>query len=298
MNVSDTGALAMDTAQLFRSPTETYRAVARAEIAAAVGAASPFTIEVAFLGGLTQAQMDAFTAAADRWVRIIVGNLPDVLVDGEVIDDVVILAQGAAIDGPGSILGQAGPTHLRPSTAGAAALIPAKGIMSFDIADLEQMAAAETLHDVITHEMGHVLGIGTIWTMKGLTQQEDPTNPVFIGELAMGEYGSLRGADPMPVPLENTGGPGTRGSHWREAVFEAELMTGFIDTPPNPCSRLTAASLQDCGYQVDLAAADAYALPDLRVLADAGLLVERTAPIDHGVMLPVIPVQLPPDSLV
>jgi hypothetical protein len=293
----NTGGHAMDTAQTFWSPTETYRVAARSEVAAAMGAVAPFTIEVEFLGGLTQRQMDAFKAAADRWVTVIVGDLPNVLVDGEVIDDVRILAQGAVIDGLGNILGQAGPTHLRPATAGAAALIPAKGIMTFDIADLEQMEAAETLNDVITHEMGHVLGIGTIWTMKGLTQQDDPNNPVFIGEHAMLEYGNLRGEGPTPVPLENTGGPGTRGSHWREVIFEAELMTGFIDSPPNPCSRLTVASLLDCGYQVDLNAADAFALPDLLVLAEAGLLVERTAPIDGGMMLPTIPVQLSPDSL-
>ena len=84
---------------------EVYRARADAQRAEALAATtSPFTIEVRFLGGLNEAQQGAFTAAADRWTRIIVGDLPDVLVDGEVIDDLVILAQGVAIDGPGDIL--------------------------------------------------------------------------------------------------------------------------------------------------------------------------------------------------
>ena len=78
---------------------------------------SPFTIEVRFLGGLTEAEKDAFKAAADRWAKAIVGDLPSVVVDGEVVDDVLILAQGTPIDGGGGILGQAGPTHLRPSPA-------------------------------------------------------------------------------------------------------------------------------------------------------------------------------------
>ena len=40
--------------------------------------------------------------------------------------------------------------------------------MSFDTADLASMEADGTLVDVITHEMGHVIGIGTIWEDKGL----------------------------------------------------------------------------------------------------------------------------------
>ena len=101
---------AMDTRQTFSDSTEVYRAAAPPAVAAAAGVASPFTIEVKFIGGLTQAQRDAFKAAADRWVRVIIGDLPDVLVEGDVIDDVLILAQGADIDGPNKVLGQAGPT--------------------------------------------------------------------------------------------------------------------------------------------------------------------------------------------
>jgi len=192
---------------------ETYRARAGAAVAeATAGAAagpSPYTIEVRFLGGLTQRQKDAFKIAADRWSRIIVGDLPSVIVDGETIDDLLILAQGADIDGPGRILGQAGPTRLRPRNANEAAFLPAKGEMTFDSADLEQMEAAGTLNDVITHEMGHVIGIGTVWTQKRLLKGAGTTNPTFTGKTAEQEYGRLRGNGPMPVPVENTGGPGT-----------------------------------------------------------------------------------------
>src|SRR3954452_12111358 len=165
---------------------ETYRARADEERAKVLAATtSPFTIEVRFLGGLTPTQQAAFTAAADRWTRTIVGDLPDVLVDGEVIDDLLILAQGTPIDGSGKILGQAGPTHLRPASAGPAAFLPVKGIMSFDTADLATMEADGTLHDVITHEMGHVLGLGTIWDRTGLLQDAGTDNPTFTGTGAM-----------------------------------------------------------------------------------------------------------------
>jgi Leishmanolysin len=278
---------------------QTYRAKADARRARAVAATtSPFTIEVRFLGGLNARQRAAFTAAADRWTRIIVGDLPSVLVDGEVIDDVLILAQGTAIDGRGGILGQAGPTHLRPASAGAAAFLTAKGIMSFDTADLAQMNAAGTLNDVITHEMGHVLGIGTLWEQKGLLKQGGTSNPTFSGPGAMEEYRALRGGGQRRrVPVENTGGPGTRDGHWRESVFRNELMSGFISQPGNPLSRVTAASLGDLGYEVDLDAAEPYELPNLFELAEAGALVEHSAPIDVGMVLPVIPIILPPSSL-
>jgi Leishmanolysin len=280
---------------------ETYQARADSDIALSLaGTTSPFTIEVRFLGGLTQPQMDAFKGAADRWSRMIVGDLPGVLVDGEVIDDVLILAQGAEIDGPGRILGQAGPTHVRPATAGDAAFIPAKGRMTFDTADLEQMEQEGTLNDVITHEMGHVIGSGTIWDDKGFLKGRGTENPTFEGPSAMEEYGKLRGdgtGPPTPVPVENEGGPGTRDSHWRESVFRSELLTGRIGEAGNPISHMSVGSLQDLGYVVDMNAAEPYELPNLLSLAEEGLLVSHEAPIDVGIMLPNIPEVLPEDSL-
>ncbi|HYU84940.1 MAG TPA: leishmanolysin-related zinc metalloendopeptidase [Kribbellaceae bacterium] len=279
---------------------ETYEARADAQRAEALAATtSPFMIEVRFLGGLNDTQRAAFAAAADRWATMIVGDLPAVVVDNETVDDVLILAQGTAIDGRGGVLGQAGPTHIRPEEAGAAAFLPAKGIMSFDTADLAQMEADGTLRDVITHEMGHVLGFGkTIWGFRQLLNGAGTTNPAFGGRDAMAEYRTLRGGGRRRrVPVENTGGSGTADSHWREVVFRNELMSGFIAAQGNPLSRLTVASLGDLGYQVDVDAGEPYELPDLLVLAEEGSLVAHTAPIDVGMMLPVIPMVLPPDSI-
>ena len=277
---------------------ETYLAKADAQIANALAhSTSPFSIEVRFLGGLTETQKQAFKGAADRWIRVIVGDLPSVQVDGEVVDDILILAQGVVIDGPGGILGQAGPTRLRPATAGSAAFLPAKGKMAFDSADLAQMEEDGTLADVIAHEMGHVLGIGTIWAHKSLLNGASTANPTFTGQNAMKEYGVLRGSGPTPVPVENTGGPGTADSHWRESVFRNELMTGFVGAASNPLSRLTAGSLQDLGYVVDMNAAEPYSLPNLLMLAEAGLLMADTGALDAGIMLPSIPIVLPEASL-
>jgi hypothetical protein len=256
---------------------------------------SAYKIEVRFLGGLTTTQKDAFKTAADRWSRVIVGDLPSVIVGGEVIDDLLIEAQGVVIDGARGILGQAGPTNLRPANAGTSAFLPAKGLMSFDSSDLAQMEADGTLVDVITHEMGHVIGIGTIWEDKGLLVGAGTVNPRFTGSNAKRAFGQLRGTGPTAVPVENLGEAGTRDSHWRESVFKNELMSGFISNVNNPLSRLTVASLQDLGYRVDLAAAEPYSLPDLQAIAERGLMLVE-APHAHA--LPILaPKVLPPESL-
>lgn len=274
---------------------QTYRAVASFERARELArTTSPFTIEIRFLGGLTTTQQDAFAAAADRWARVIVGDLDTALVNGDVIDDLLIEAEGVTIDGPGRVLGMAGPTDFRDESAQFGAFLPAKGVMRFDSADLTQMEADGTLVDVITHEMGHVLGIGTLWTAFDLLKGAGTQNPTFVGAGAMAEFAALLGEqDPVPVPVANFGGPGTQDSHWREAVFVTELMSPFISGAGNPLSRMTAASLGDLGYQVDLDGAEPYTLPNLLHIAREGGLVPHTAPIGDGVMLPVVPTRLP-----
>ncbi|MEE1829417.1 leishmanolysin-related zinc metalloendopeptidase [Streptomyces sp. SP17KL33] len=273
----------------------TYRAVADFQRAKEIAnTTSPFTIEVRFLGGLTANQQDAFAAAADRWAKVIVGDLDTAVVGDDIIDDLLIEAEGVTIDGPGGILGMAGPTDFRDGNAQFGPRLPVKGVMRFDSADLTKMETEGTLVDVITHEMGHVLGVGTLWKPFGLLTGAGGNNPTFTGPQAQAEFATLVSEDqPVPVPVANFGGPGTRDSHWREAVFVSELMSPFISGSNNPLSRLTAASLGDLGYQVDLNGAEPYALPNLLQIARSGGLLPHTAPIGDGIMLPAVPTQLP-----
>ncbi len=250
-----------------------------------------FVIDVRFMGGLTSAQQAAFTTAAARWSRIITADVPSVLVDGETIDDIVIEASGMAIDGRGGILGQAGPTQLRPGS-----FLPAAGVMQFDSADLATMEADGSLVSVITHEMGHVLGLGTNWDELGLRQGAGTVNPTFTGANAMREFATLSGgAATRAVPLANVGGPGTRDAHWRESVFGNELMTGFLNDGPNPLSRLTIAAFADMGYAVSYASADPYVLPSQLDLAMLGAGTELGDHGGRGVML-IPPKRVLPES--
>ncbi len=228
---------------------------------------SNYHIDVNFLGGLSDRQREVFGQAAARWSEIIVGDVPEVTINGQTVDDLRIDAEGVPIDGPGQILGQAGPRFIRTDGG-----LPITGIMSFDSADLDQLEANGSLQNVIVHEMGHVIGIGTLWSSMGLLEGEGTANPVFVGENAMREWGLLSGAGrPMPVPVANTGGAGTREGHWRESVFGNELMTGFLDDGINPLSRVTVAALQDMGYEVNYDAADEFNLPTRMELVNMGL---------------------------
>jgi len=240
---------------------ERYRAFQGVEVEPDV-AQPGYTIDVEFLGGLTDSQKALFKNAARRWSRVITGDLPDVVVDGRTVDDILIQASGIDIDGEGGILGRAGPTRVRQGSK-----LPAVGIMEFDTADLAAMEADGRLEDVIVHEMGHCLGIGTIWDDLNLISGAGGSNPVFTGARAKMEYAALTGGPEVPIPVENTGGPGTRDGHWRDSVFGNEMMTGFISRQGNPISRMTVAALGDMGYGVHLGAAEPYTLPGPSILA-------------------------------
>lgn len=253
-------------------------------------AAPRFPIEIRFRGGLSTSQQDAFAAAAARWQRVIVQPLPIVAIGTLRTRGIIIDAQGSAIDGPSGILGQAGPTRLRPAipSMGEAAFLPCMGVMSFDTADLAKMEGDGTLVDVITHEMGHVLGIGTVWTRKQRLVGRGTQQPRFIGPAAVDGYRTLTGRPETAVPVEATGGPGTRDSHWSERVFGTELMTGYVSPAGarNPISRVTVLSLRDLGYAVDPTAADPFGLSSVVDRAAAAPLVERphcmpTIPFTH-----------------
>ncbi|MGY1607541.1 leishmanolysin-related zinc metalloendopeptidase [Geodermatophilus sp. SYSU D00700] len=274
---------------------EVYDAVADPTVAKRIADTdNPFHIEVRFLGGLTEEQKQAFRTAADRWAEVIVGDLEDVrLPDGTVVDDVRIDAAGVSIDGPGRVLGRAGPRLLRPAGS-THEFLPITGIMEFDVADIPTMIAQDLWNTVIMHEMGHVIGmLDFVWSAKGFVANRNTPQWSFTGPTAMEEFGRLQdpcanatmaqlaglrsaaadGADGgVPVPIEDDFGPGTIGSHWRESVFGAEMMTGFVNQGANPLSRVTGGALEDLGYQVDLDACDDYSLPSATTLAVMGVL--------------------------
>ena len=237
-----------------------------------VGAAASdqYAITVRSDGTLSTAQQQAFSAAAARWSQVVRTGLPDVVINAPAnlcgtgapafagtVDDVVIDASIVAIDGPGGTLGMAGPCLIRAGGG-----LPAFGVVQFDTADVAALQASGQLQAVILHEIGHVLGIGTLW--GGLLSGAGTPSPSFTGLAARGSWNAIVGGSTPSVPVENTGGPGTADGHWRESVFGNELMTGFLNAGSNPLSAVTIGSLADLGYGVNLGAADPFGIAALR----------------------------------
>lgn len=266
-----------------------------------------FAIDVRFAGpAMSAAQQAAFTGAGARLMGMITGDLEDVTTGGdldlaeacgnadlpvvnEVVDDLVIYAIAKPIDGPGQVLGRAGPCLIRSTGSS----LPVYGVMEFDSDDLARMEGDGTLQGVILHEMMHVTGVGVYWEFRGLLAGKDSSTVRFLGASAISECQAEGGLSVCgsSVPVENTGGDGTRNSHWRESIFDTEVMTGFENAPivngtalPLPVSRMTIGSLADIGYTINFGGADAWRVPGSSILGSAR--TARKAPWTEQLLRP------------
>lgn len=265
----------------------------------ATGQTASFTVEVRFygnVGNISAGATAAFQEAKTRWEALVFGDLAELPVNltagacggafadhpavNETVDDLVILAKIDSIDGPGGVLGAAGPCWIRTGTN---APLPALGLMRFDSADVAGYVASGRFDEIVLHEMGHVLGFGTLWNQAPLNLLAGPcpipstnctTDPHFTGAQAIKAFDRVGGTAYVAsakVPAENcvSGVPagcgaaaGTINGHWRESVFGAELMTGYFPGGgATPLSIISAASLWDMNYLVTFSGADAFTWP-------------------------------------
>ena len=226
-----------------------------------------YAITVRYLAGVTARQEQAVTRAIARWQTVITADLLNIPVNAaraacfpeqpaiqETVDDLLLFVEFVDIDGAGKVLGQAGPCYVRSDNS-----LPVVGHLLLDATDLAVMERNGTLDDVVLHEIGHVLGIGTMWQTANLLTGATTEDPRFTGNNALMSYRTSGGMDAF-VPVENTGGEGTRDGHWRESSFGNELMTGYISGSTNPMSAVTIASLRDLGYGTNAGAASTFTL--------------------------------------
>jgi len=221
-----------------------------------------FDIQLSY-SGFTASQQAIFEAAAQTWESHIIGY--EDTVSSTVVS---ITAQAAAIDGVGGVLGSAGPQTAKLGTE-LNYLYTETGAMQFDSADIASLETAGTLSDVILHEMGHVLGIGSLWSSSAVG---------FAGfqELYVAGSGEYTGANALAawqsefnqptatfVPVELGGGAGTADGHWNEVDgggsatgfvsnitgqdFQNELMTGWLGGSTF-ISTVTLGGFADLGY--------------------------------------------------
>jgi hypothetical protein len=262
-----------------KAPTS---ATAPTPLATPAPTSSTPTIEVVFTKNTTDEIVTAFENAMDFWNSVIINThetvaLPSgtthagtlgcsatsVFPDGTTeLTGLTIFATIGPIDGVGQILGRAGPCSFsyEGATSSAFGMMMSRiGEMTFDEVDLQSMVDDGTLERVIMHEMGHVLGIGTLWHnfRKGSAGDAD-NDPRYIGVKGNEGYKQIGGLR-SDIPIANTGGGGTANGHWRESTFPDELMSGYA-SGAMPASIMTVKTLEDLGYTVDESKAEAYSM--------------------------------------
>jgi hypothetical protein len=228
--------------------------------------------------------------AVARWEQIVrdsVGSVSLTLPAGtcdstqpainESVKDLLILVHTENIPDtvPGeTILGEGGPCIIRNFNN-----LPVMGMLELNGPSAQTLANEGLLDVVFEHEIGHILGVGTIWDLDGLLQDSLTSTPWFSGPQAQAAF---RAAQPNfignVVPVEGTGQVGTILAHWRESAMTNELMTGLIDPLPDPLSKITIASLADLGYTVNTAVADPWPTPTGSVQATMGNIALRLVP--------------------
>ena len=243
-----------------------------------------FDIELVFLDSFTERHKRVFQFAARRWMSAITEDLPDYeftqgwsgrcggqsyeISAGERIDDlriyVISFDQETFKDEGYSSAAWASSNLLRDETH-----LPVVGCMGFGF-----FSVGPVLVDVGLHEVGHVLGFGTVWNDLGFFQNPPGGDEHFNGPLAIAAFDDAGGGDytGAKVPVEF-------GFHWRSSVLEAELMGGMQLWRPSGAalSAITVQSFADLGYGVDVTQADAYTLPGAAGKASAKIAAARPA---------------------
>jgi hypothetical protein len=142
--------------------------------------------------------------------------------------------------------------------------------MTFDTSDTGALEANGSFGGVILHEMGHVLGIGTLWSSSavGFAGRQElyvAGSGQYTGQFGLSAYNDEFGQVGAFVPVELGGGSGTADVHWNEVDggagatgivskyngndFRDELMTGWLNSPLF-ISNLTIEGMRDLGYTV------------------------------------------------
>jgi hypothetical protein len=197
---------------------------------------------------------------------------------------------------PGVSIGQV-PININPVTSGLASAsfsgstfqggfnISTSGFVNINTLEIENFAnwqgdqpnGLNFVDELLAHEIGHVLGVGTQWVNNGIYQFNSFQ---YTGQHGVAAYQAEFSDDLLYAPVEDAGNSGTPNSHWdqrmrsstqegdpnnpwvldpRVGVVDAygrdralELMTGAIDPDfLEPfIARFTVQSMRDLGYAV------------------------------------------------
>lgn len=214
----------------------------------------------------TAATIEAFQDAEAFWESRILGYSNTI--PGDIrsqLNGRLTISINQADLGGGGALANAGVTNAVTSVLGGRnRAVGTQAVMNFDPNTIANFSQSD-LTDVIIHEMGHALGIGTLWQANNLVQPIPARGGIlqYRGINARREFAEEAGFNRPQVgfvPIEQQGGIGTALAHWDDDNFffnsqnidnRVELLTGFfIPDTERFISETTFASLVDLGYVV------------------------------------------------
>ena len=238
-----------------------------------------FQIDIGLINEDAHALRSRVHLAADRWARIVRGtDLEDIAWEpgtvscggleydypNDVLDDLFVMIDVQDFDGgPGAGVRSTVCGYRYPS------MLPMIGAIIVDNGE----RAPEAADELLLHGFGHMLGISGSWKMLDLlrnpSSEDEGADTHFVGERAIAAFVAAGGASYQgaKVPVENSRTYGTPDGHWRESVFDTELMTSLLQVGADPISAITIQSLADIGYTVDVELSDVYLLPSSSMAA-------------------------------
>lgn len=238
------------------------------------GSGGAYNIEIDFGSNVPMADRGLVAVPKQRWEAIVTADIPDVdastlsttgSIGGclypDVIDDlhVCVFYDDLASDGPQGTLAYAFIEHLREDES----QLPIAGVIGFDPVDVEALIRRDEMELAILHEMAHLLGLGTMWALLGVTGSVRDRCP-YLGEHANAAYELISGCPTVPTELDGRPNDGTYCSHFDQWCLQNELMTGLLDDD-TVISAVSIASLQDIGYSVDHSQAEPFERGDLGI---------------------------------
>lgn len=145
---------------------------------------------------------------------------------------------------------------------------PYQATMQIDLNDIKDLLADRPRFlDTVTHELGHALGIGTLFPTEGKRRlvRAEGDKAWYIGAAACRAYAGLLGRpyDSVEIPLDTEYDRTTKAYHWSEEKLRLEIMSASLDAPGansdtsgiSVISAVSIGALQDLGYVVEPRAA-------------------------------------------